>query len=304
VSWQQVTQAYDAVANRLIVMLGSAISHSNLTCKSGVLHQTVSTDRGLTFSRVQTISHSLPNQHDRSCISPSGGIGIQLRPGTNHAGRVLIAATHHAYQGDIILRQDSNADSAIYNATDDLHHPGLDEMQLVQLSNGSIMALARNCADATGSMKNCMMVSDDADEHATNLKLPLDRGGGGGGKRVMVAVSDSGGVHWSAPRPHKDLVTPVCNFGTTHYKGAVLFSGPYNEMTRTNLSVLASMDGNGVSFDRSLVLHAGAAGYSSIQCGLPATAQSYDCAVLFSTQASREIQLVRFQSSALFSPRL
>ena len=299
VSWQQVTQAYDAVANRLIIVLGNAttgLQQGNLTCESGVLHQTVSTDRGLTFSPVQDISHSLPNLHDRSCISPSGGVGIQLRPGTNHAGRMLIAATHHAYQGDIILRQDSNAESAVYNATDDLHHPGLDEMQLVQLSNGSIMALARNCADATGSMKNCMMMHNDAENSAvSNFDHDDDDGGGGGGKRVMVSVSESG-VHWSTPRPHKDLVTPVCNFGVTHYRGAVLFSGPYNETTRTNLSVLASTDGNGVSFDRSLVLHAGAAGYSSIQCGLPAT---YDCAVLFSTQSTREIQLVRFQSQAL-----
>lgn len=299
VNWQQVTQAYDAVANILIVMLGNASAHSNLTCESGVLHQTVSTDRGLTFSRVQDISHSLPNLRDRRCISPSGGIGIQLRPGTNHAGRVLIAATHHAYQGDIILRQSSaesaESDSAVYNASDDLHRPGLDEMQLVQLSNGSIMALARNCADATGSMKNCMMASDDAEDTAANLGA-LDRNDGGGGKRVMLAISDSGGEHWSTPRPHKDLVTPVCNFGVTHYKNAVLFCGPYNETTRMNLSVLASIDGNGVSFDRALVLHAGAAGYSSIQCGL---ASVYDCAVLFSTQTSREIQLVRFQSQAL-----
>ena len=89
-------QAYDAVANRLIVVLGNAtteIQQGNLTCESGVLHQTVSTDCGLTFSSVQDISHSLPNLHDKSCISPSGGVGIQLRGrlGTNHAGRMLIA---------------------------------------------------------------------------------------------------------------------------------------------------------------------------------------------------------------------
>lgn len=52
-------------------------------------------------------------------------------------------------------------------------------------------------------------------------------------------------------------MTPVCNFGVTHYKGAVLFTGPYSETQRANLSVLASTDGNGVRFDRSLVLHSG-----------------------------------------------
>lgn len=109
-----------------------------------------------------------------------------------------------------------------YNASDDLHHPGLDEMQLVQLRNGSIMALARNCADPTGAMKQCMMAGSDPD---------LERGQGDGGKRVMVSISSSssGGEQWSHPRPHPELLTPVCNFGVTYYRDAVLFSGPYSE---------------------------------------------------------------------------
>jgi hypothetical protein len=41
----------------------------------------------------------------------------------------------------------------------------------------------------------------------------------------------------------------------------------------------------------------GPAGYSNIQCGL--ATPPYDCAVLFSTQTSREIKLVRFQSDAV-----
>jgi hypothetical protein len=106
-----------------------------------------------------------------------------------------MAATHHAYQGDIILRQDSitGGGGTVYNASDDLHHAGLDEMQLVQLQNGSVMAFARNCADATGSMKNCMMVLPATAGGAGNLTVP-------GGHRVMVSVSHSGGEHWSKPR--------------------------------------------------------------------------------------------------------
>ena len=66
-------------------------------------------------------------------------------------------------------------------------------MQLVQLSNGSIMAFARNCADATAPAKNCMMVRNDAENLAmSNFDHDDDNdGGGGGGKRVMVSVSES-----------------------------------------------------------------------------------------------------------------
>lgn len=300
VSWQQIQLAYDAGASQLVVMLGNGTKPSKITCQSGVLHQTVSTDRGLTFAPVEDISHTLSNPHDRSCISPPGGIGIQLRPGTTYAGRMLMAATHHAYQGDIILRHDKGQKSNVYNASDELHHPGLDEMQLIQLRNGSVMALARNCAQPTGTMKECMMVASAVGPGRLSSEGNLEEGadsGGEGGKRVMISIStSSGGEHWSKPRPHPDLVTPVCNFGVTYYRDAVLFSGPYSELSRTNLSVLANTDGNGARFDRSLVLIPGPAGYSNIQCGLSGT---NDCAVLFSTQGTRTIDLVRFPSDAL-----
>jgi hypothetical protein len=301
VHWQQVMQAYDATNNRVIMLLGSGRLHANKTCQSGGLRQVVSTDRGQTFSPPEDISPGLSIQRDRSCISPPGGIGIQLRPDStnpNGHGELLMAATQHAYQGDIILRQRAGASSGRYNVSDGLHLRGLDEMQLAQLGNGSVMAFARNCADATGSMKNCVMtmLSNSADQVG---ELVSTRARGAGGARVMVSVSNDSGVHWSAPRPHPDLVTPVCNFGVTHHRGAVLFSGPYSETSRTNLSVLASLD-DGVHFTRSLVLVPGPAGYSNVQCGLP---EPYDCAVLFSTQTTRKIQLVRFQSNSLLGGR-
>jgi hypothetical protein len=199
-NWQQVMQVFDAPNNRHIVIQqvgnGSGAGHS-LTCQSNGLAQVVSTDRGLTFAAVEHISRLFPIPRDRSCISPPGGIGIQLKDQT-----LLVPATHHAYQGDVILRSDDGGRS--YSVSDSLHHPGLDEMQLVQLDNGSVMSLARNCVNATGSMSGCMMASDaDSD--------------GGTSKRVAVSISDDGGARWSLPRLHQDLVTPVCNFGVTAY---------------------------------------------------------------------------------------
>jgi hypothetical protein len=278
-NWQQVMQVFDAPNNRHIVILGngSGGGHS-LTCQSNGLAQVVSTDRGLTFAAVEHISRLFPVPRDRSCISPPGGIGIQLKDQT-----LLVPATHHAYQGDVILRSYDGGKS--YNVSDSLHHPGLDEMQLVQLNNGSVMSLARNCVNATGSMSDCMMASDaDSDQ----MPRPL---GGATSKRVAVSISDDGGSHWSLPRLHQDLVTPVCNFGVTSYMGAILFSGPHSATKRQNLTVLASSD-DGLNFSPLVVLVPGPAGYSNIQCGLPLP---YDCGVLYSTQVSREIRFVRFQ---------
>jgi len=128
---------------------------------------------------------------------------------------------------------------------------------MAQLPNGSLAQIMRNCMPGT---PNCQML-----------------GGGGGGNRFLWSVSDDGGVTWAAPRPHADLVTPVCQGSLLGYKDALYFAGPYSTTQRHNLSVLRS-DNNGQHFSRSLNLFAGNAGYTGLQCGLPGV---QDCAVLF-----------------------
>jgi hypothetical protein len=63
---------------------------------------------------------------------------------------------------------------------------------------------------------------------------------------------------------HPDLITPVCQASLVGHRGMVLFSGPYNEQVRKNLTVLAS-DDNGVHFHRALVIDPGLSGYS-VRC--------------------------------------
>ena len=85
--------------------------------------------------------------------------------------------------------------------------------------------------------------------------------GGGGGKRFLWATSDDGGATWATPRPHPDLLTPVCQGSLTGYNGSLFFVGPYSTVARHNLTVLAS-DNNGASFTRSLLLWPGKAFFS------------------------------------------
>ena len=118
---------------------------------------------------------------------------------------------------------------------------GLDEWQLVELRNHSILAIMRNCANATGSLRSCQMLDDDS------------TAGQHGGRRVAVAVStvrkarvptpptactsltnpiqwvclsQDGGVSFSKPWLHPDLVTPICNAAVINYGSEILFSGP------------------------------------------------------------------------------
>ena len=101
----------------------------------------------------------------------------------------------------------------------------------------------------------------------------------------------AGGVGWTKPRAHPDLVTPVCQGSVTGYKQQLLFSGPYSETSRTNLTILAS-DDNGATFSRSLRITPGAAGYTGLQCGMPG---DNDCAVVY--DAGHKIDFVAFSSA-------
>ena len=90
---------------------------------------------------------------------------------------------------------------------------------------------------------------------------------GGGGRRFLWTTSDDGGATWVTPRPHPDLVTPVCQGSITGYNDSLYFVGPYSETSRRNLTVLAS-DDNGVTFRRSLLLWPSNGGYTGLQLSL------------------------------------
>ena len=162
-----------------------------------------------------------------------------------------------------------------------------------------MITIFRNCFLPGGSLKGCQGESDTDSA-------------GVGGKRFFYSISNdgkhqtasipwydwchdfcllAGGVGWTKPRAHPDLVTPVCQGSVTGYKQQLLFSGPYSETSRTNLTILAS-DDNGATFSRSLRITPGAAGYTGLQCGMPG---DNDCAVVY--DAGHKIDFVAFSST-------
>jgi hypothetical protein len=280
--WLPMQQVYDTRTARMLLTLGNGtqpIPHAS-TCESHGVVQLSSIDRGLHWSsKVENISSLLLGE--TSCLAPTGGIGLQLREGSPWAaGRILWAMAQNAYQGDVIVWSDDGGQS--YNHSDTLHSKGLDEWQMVELNNHSTFAIIRNCANASGNLDGCHML--DTREIQT------------AGKHLKaVSLSTDGGNTFSKPWLHPDLVTPICNSAIINYDSSILFSGPYSESTRHNLTVLASSDG-GNTFSKRLVLVPGSAGYSSIACGFATVGgASADCAVLF--KASDGVCLVRFRSS-------
>jgi hypothetical protein len=282
--WLPMQQLFDADTRRLLITLGNGtepIPHE-LTCESHGLVQLSSNDGGLNWSNhVEDISSQLSTTGETTCLAPTGGVGLQLRKGGSWTGRLLWAMTQNAYQGDVVVYSDDGG--VTFNHSDSLHVKGLDEWQMVELANHSILAILRNCANASGSLRSCEMLKSDKQDNAAI------------GHKVAVALSTDGGVSFARPWLHPDLVTPICNAAIINYNSSLLFLGPYSEHTRENLTVLAS-DDSGNHFSRRLVLVPGAAGYSSLACGFAAAGgSSADCGALY--KARDDVRLKLFRSA-------
>ena len=91
--------------------------------------------------------------------------------------------TQNAYQGDVVVWSDDGGQT--YNHSDSLHLRGMDEWQMVELANHSILGIVRNCAGASGNLHNCTMLKAGGRQ--------------GGAKRVAVALSEDGGLTFSKP---------------------------------------------------------------------------------------------------------
>ena len=163
-----------------------------------------STDAGLSFTDAQRVDSRNPAYPNGP--APTSGNGIQLRDGQAHAGRLIAAMDTAAFTGDQLLLSDDDGTS--YTKSYALHRSGLNELQLAQLGNGSVLAVIRN-------------------SHNTG--------------RQAVALSTDGGVTFGAVRDHSDLLTPNCQ-GSVLFAGGskVLYAGPRSTSERVRMTVLAS----------------------------------------------------------------
>ncbi len=274
--------AWDDEAKTAHIVIGNITDHAGgcdgSEALNGMLHIS-SSDRGLSWTTCTAGSCNMPlPSSPTTCLAPTSGHGVQLTHVGPHQGRLLFVGVHNAYKGDVIAYSDDHGKT--FQASAALHQNGLDEGSIAQLPNGSLFTIFRNCfnPDGQGCQGSAAVATGNGGAaHPSNVSLKA-HAAGSGGKRFYYSVSDDSGIHWTAPRAHPDLVTPVCQGSVTGYKQSLYFAGPYSETSRHNLTILGS-DDNGVSFPRSLVITPGAAGYTGLQCGL--AAGPHDCAIVY-----------------------
>ena len=156
---------FDALTHTALLMFSNeTISKSpgGVQSLTSVL-QIKSTDAGLSW----TPADKAQNVDGRNANYPRGpaptsGNGIQLRAGHPLAGRLIWSMDTSAYGGDQLLLSDDHGGS--YNrsyALDKDPASKVNEIQTVQLGNGSILAVMRNML---GSHRQEVAVSDDGGE--------------------------------------------------------------------------------------------------------------------------------------------
>ena len=113
---------------------------------------------------------------------------------------------------------------------------GLQECQVVEFTNGSIMINARNHhLKSAGSNASC-------DCRA-------------------VSVSDDGGETWPPFWFAPQLIEPVCSAGLINMHGTLYFSNPAQKLKRSTMTLRRSQD-SGESWETMSVIYAGCAAYS------------------------------------------
>jgi sialidase-1 len=196
---------------------------------------THSTDEGTSWSKPADITESVCPGNWRECV-PGPGVGIQLR-----SGRLVIPAYHsvigneEGYQNYVIYSDDHGKTWRGGESTE----PKMDESQVVELADGSLM-----------------------------LNMRSNRGKG----RRGIAVSKDGGKTWSKVSDDPTLIEPVCQASFIRYtdpsrslRSRLLFSNPAREERgdRTKLTVRISYD-EGKTWPAAKLLNAGPSGYSCL----------------------------------------
>ena len=216
----------DAVATRdgrvvLLYVTHSAKCNGDCGTGNGMV---VSTDDGVSFGPPASIgamfgpaSGSLP------------GPGVALQSST---GRLLVISHHSAYQRDYVTVSDDGGSSwHTVNHT----FPGMDEAQITQLANGSLLANMR---------------------HRASPKL---------GRAVAVSCDD--GNTWGPISFDKALISPVCQGSIVTFNNVTYFSNPRSTSGRNHLTVQRS-DDDGATWDHALLIQPGpSAGYSCLVKG-------------------------------------
>ena len=68
-------------------------------------------------------------------------------------GRLVFCAVRNAYEGDIPVFSDDGGKT--YRFSTGVYKPGMDECNIAQAANGSLLLIARNCWN--GNLRTCQM---------------------------------------------------------------------------------------------------------------------------------------------------
>lgn len=219
-----------------------------------------SIDNGSTWSSPTNITHFVhrPNAPDydaRYNFEPSWtgvntqGHGIQIKNGPKK-GRLYFAGNRlgvKAHDDDFSSYRSygyySDDNGTTWKIGGDIEIEGGNESTAAELSNGDIIQAVR------------YQILKDPKGQPANTKFKL------------IAVSNSGGESWNAPRFATQLPDPICqgNLLDVKYKGEhiILFSNPANSSSRTKMSISASKD-DGQTWPHKYLVDSGPASYSAM----------------------------------------
>ena len=180
-----------------------------------------SDDDGITWSKPVDVSK---DWGAASGSLPGPGTALRLT-----SGRILAVSHHGAYQRDYVTYSDDDGKTW---TTIKQTFPSMDEAQMTQLTNGSVLLNMR---------------------HTSSPQVGR-----------AIAVSNDDGVTFSPITYDSALISPVCQASILTIKGTY-FSNPDSTSGRTHMTVKRAPDGDADAWTSSLLVDAGAsAGYSCL----------------------------------------
>ena len=206
-------------------------------CRTWLQH---SDDHGATWSRPREITASVKRPTIVTSTATGPGIGIQLHRGP-HAGRILMPFNQGPFGKWKVYAaySDDRGETWHYGETADEGAAGhANEVQMAELSDGSVMLNARNQ--------------------------------GGGLKQRKISISRDGGETWSTTQHDATLIEPVCQASLLRHpntgdaaRDVLIFSNPGTQTGRSNGVIRLSRD-DGKTWPASRVLHPGGFAYSCL----------------------------------------
>eukprot|EP01043_Picozoa_sp_COSAG02_P033285 COSAG02_NODE_2263_length_9312_cov_3.608054_13_plen_321_part_00 len=212
-NWSGAQTVYDPRRQTLFVLFGNT-SRVKGGCVNGVLRrngvkQLQSTDAGASWYSFVDIQSQLVREHvpvpaggpglsPGTCLGPTDGEALVMRPvDGKYGGRMVFCAVRNGYEGDIPVWSDDGGRT--FNFSSGVYKRGMDECNIAQAANGSLLLIARNCL--AGNLNTCQM----------RRRLTASISEPAGSHTFAVSMSHDGGESWGPILEHQQLITPVCS---------------------------------------------------------------------------------------------